>query len=44
VGEEFFPLWELVAPENEEALERGDFDAIKSRRAPDWTIVPHHGK
>ena len=43
VGEEFFPLWELVAPENESALERGDFDAIKSRRSPDWRIVPNHG-
>lgn len=40
VGEEFFPLWELSAPENEEALERGDFESIKSRRPPGWRIVP----
>lgn len=41
VGEEFFPLWELTEPENEEALARGDFEAIKSRRPPDWRLVPH---
>ena len=36
VGDDFYPLWELEAPENEAALERGDFADIKSRRAPDW--------
>lgn len=41
VGEEFFPLWELVSPENTDALERGDFDAIRSRRPPGWSVVPH---
>lgn len=42
VGEEFFPLWELEDPANEAALERGDFEAIKSRRPPGWRIVPRH--
>jgi hypothetical protein len=40
IGEDFFPLWELSLPENLEPLERGDFDAIKSRRGPDWTVEP----
>lgn len=43
VGEEFFPLWELTEPENEAALERGDFAAIKSRRAAGWRLVPPTG-
>jgi len=40
VGEDFFPLWELIAPENQDALERGDFEAILSRRPPDWHVIP----
>jgi hypothetical protein len=38
VGGEFFPLWELILPENSEAVERRDFDAIKARRRPDWSV------
>jgi hypothetical protein len=30
----------LMLPENEEALERFDFDAIRARRAPDWSVEP----
>jgi len=40
VGEDFFPLWELVRPENQEALERLDFASIKARRGPDWSVDP----
>ena len=40
VGDDFFPLWELILPENREALERLDFDAIKARRGPDWSVDP----
>jgi hypothetical protein len=40
VGDDFFPRWELSLAENAEALERADFDAIKSRRGPEWTLVP----
>jgi hypothetical protein len=36
VGQDFFPLWELTLLENQEALERFDFPAIKARRGPDW--------
>ena len=36
VGEDFFPLWELRLPENQEALERLDFEAIKAHRNPEW--------
>ena len=38
VGQDFFPLWELTVPENQEALERFDFAAIKARRSPDWSV------
>jgi len=41
VGEDFFPLWELNLPENQDAFERYDFAAIKARRGPSWSIVPH---
>jgi hypothetical protein len=44
VGEDFFPLWELMAPENAAALEKLDFDAIKARRSPNWSLVPPPGK
>jgi hypothetical protein len=40
VGEDFFPLWELLMPENQDALEQMDFAAIKSRRPPDWSVEP----
>ena len=40
VGEDFFPLWELNLPENQEAFERYDFEAIKARRGPNWSVVP----
>ena len=40
VGEDFFPLWELLIPENQEALSRLDFAGIKSRRGPDWSVDP----
>jgi len=40
VGDEFFPLWELMLPENEDALERMDFAAIKGRRGADWSVEP----
>lgn len=33
VGDDFFPLSELSLPENQEALERLDFEAIKARRS-----------
>jgi hypothetical protein len=39
VGEDFFPLWELNLPENQEAIERFDFEAIKARRGPNWSMV-----
>jgi hypothetical protein len=45
VGEDFFPLWEINLPENQDAFERHDFAAIKARRGPDWSLVPHaHGE
>ncbi|HEV3331224.1 MAG TPA: hypothetical protein VG096_09600 [Bryobacteraceae bacterium] len=40
VGEDFFPLWELTLHENQEALERFDFAAIKARRHPNWSVEP----
>jgi len=40
VGEDFFPLWELMLPHNQEALTRYDFAAIKARRGPDWSVDP----
>jgi hypothetical protein len=41
VGEDFFPLWELNLPDNQEAFERYDFAAIKARRGPNWSVVPN---
>ena len=38
VGNDFFPRWELALFENQEALERFDFAAIKARRGPDWSL------
>ena len=40
ISDDFFPLWELKLPENAEALERGDFAAIKNGRAPGWNVDP----
>ena len=40
VDEDFFPLWELSLPENQEAVERLDFAAIKARRGADWSVAP----
>ena len=40
LGEDFFPLWELQLPENQDALERADFAAILARRGPDWSVEP----
>jgi hypothetical protein len=39
VGDEFYPLWELILPENQEAVERFDFAAIKARRGPEWSLA-----
>jgi len=33
VGEDFFPLWEINLPENQDAFEHHDFAAIKAHRA-----------
>jgi hypothetical protein len=40
IEEDFFPLWELSLPENEEAVEQLDFAAIKARRGPSWSVAP----
>jgi len=40
IGEDFFPLWELMLPHNQEDLTRYDFAAIKARRGPDWSVDP----
>jgi hypothetical protein len=40
LDEDFFPLWELTLPENQEALEKLDFAAIKARRGPGWSVAP----
>jgi hypothetical protein len=40
VGDDFYPLWELILPENQEALERADFAAIQARRGPEWSVEP----
>ena len=40
VGEDFFPLWELVMPENQDAVDRMDFAEIKRRRGEDWSVEP----
>jgi hypothetical protein len=42
IGDDFFPLWELRLPENQDALSRLDFAAIKARRRPDWSVDPIH--
>ncbi len=40
IGEDFFPLWELSLPQNQDALASADFAAIKARRGPDWSVEP----
>jgi len=40
VGEDFFPLWELILPENREAVEHFDFALVKAHRGPDWSLEP----
>jgi hypothetical protein len=40
IGDDFFPLWELLLPENQESLACLDFAAIKARRQPDWSVDP----
>jgi hypothetical protein len=40
IGDDFFPLWELLLPDNQEHLERLDFAAIKARRGSDWSVDP----
>jgi hypothetical protein len=40
IGDDFFPLWELLMPDNQEALARLDFAAIKARRGADWSLAP----
>jgi hypothetical protein len=39
IGNEFYPLWELILPENQESLELADFAAIRARRGPEWSMV-----
>ena len=39
IADDFFPLWELNLPENQEAIERFDFEAIKARRGPNWSMI-----
>lgn len=40
IGEDFFPLWELMLPENRDDFDRDDFAAIKARRPADWSVEP----
>jgi hypothetical protein len=40
IGEDFYPLWELISPENRDDFERRDFAAIKARRGADWSVEP----
>ena len=40
IAEDFFPLWELMLPENQDAFDRLDFAAIKNRRCPEWSPDP----
>jgi hypothetical protein len=38
LGDDFFPLWELMLSENQDAVGRMDFAAIKARRSPEWSV------
>ena len=40
IGDDFFPLWELILPQNQDALARLDFAAIKAGRGSDWSVDP----
>ena len=40
VGEDFFPLWELLLPENQKDLAVLDFNMIKGRRCAGWSVAP----
>jgi len=40
VGEDFFPLWELNLPINQDAFDKRDFAAILARRGPNWSVAP----
>ena len=40
VADEFYPLWELLLPENQDAGEQLDFAAIKARRGDGWSVEP----
>ena len=40
VGDDFFPLWELNLPENQEALSRMDFEEVKANRGSGWSMRP----
>ena len=39
LDDDYYPLWELVLPENQESLEKLDFAAIKARRGPNWSVA-----
>ncbi len=44
IGDDFFPCWELMLPENRDAVERLDFASIKARRGPQWSVAaPRNG-
>ena len=43
IGEDFFPMWELNLLENEEAMAKHDFAAIRARRGPGWSIERRKG-
>jgi len=38
VGDDFYPLWELLLPENQVHVERMDFEAIRARRPVGWSV------
>jgi len=40
IGDDFFPLWELMMPQNQESLVLLDFAAIKARRGLNWSVDP----
>lgn len=44
IGEDFFPLSELSLPENQDALERFDFAAVKARRGACTLAAPARTK
>jgi hypothetical protein len=45
IGEDFFPHWELNLAANRDAVAMADFESIKARRGPDWSVEPPaHGE